>query len=148
MKLWQLSFNTLPELPEILTKGRERELFDWLFRNKAKYPERVSIANRNRYVASYARPGAMSHGFAYYRAAALSASQNREFGKRKLQMPVLALGGRNAMGDNLRSSMEGLAVHLDGGVIEDCGRYVMEEQPEVVARRLLDFFKSVEILAS
>jgi len=25
---------------------------------------------------------------------------------------------------------------------------VMEEQPEVVARRLLDFFKSVEILAS
>lgn len=148
VKLWQLSFNTLPELPEILTKGRERELFDWLFRNKAKYPERVSIANRKRYVASYAKPGGMSHGFAYYRAAALSASQNREFGKRKLQMPVLALGGRNAMGDNLRSSMEGLAVHLDGGVIEDCGRYVMEEQPEVVARRLLDFFKSVEILAS
>ena len=63
-------------------------------------------------------------------------------------MPVLALGGRNAVGDNLRSSMEGLAVHLDGGVIEDCGHYVMEEQPEVVARRLLDFFKSVEILAS
>jgi microsomal epoxide hydrolase len=52
------------------------------------------------------------------------------------------------MGDNLRSSMESLAVHLDGGVIEDCGHYVMEEQPEVVARRLLDFFKSVEILAS
>jgi pimeloyl-ACP methyl ester carboxylesterase len=148
VKLWQLSFNSLPELPEILTKGRERELFDWLFRNKAKYPERVSIANRNRYVASYARPGAMSNGFAYYRAAALSASQNREFGKRKLQMPVLALGGRNAMGDNLRSSMESLAVHLNGGVIEDCGHYVMEEQPEVVARRSLDFFKSVEILAS
>jgi hypothetical protein len=57
VKLWQLSFNTLPELPEILTKGRERELFDWLFRNKAKYPERVSIANRKRYVASYAKPG-------------------------------------------------------------------------------------------
>ena len=52
------------------------------------------------------------------------------------------------MGDNLRSSMEGLAVHLGGGVIEDCGHYLMEEQPEVVARRLLEFFKSVEILAS
>ena len=52
------------------------------------------------------------------------------------------------MGDNLRMTMEGLAMHLDGGVIEDCGHYVMEEQPEVVARRLLEFFKSVEILAS
>jgi hypothetical protein len=33
VKLWQFSFNTLPELPEILTQDRERELFDWLFRH-------------------------------------------------------------------------------------------------------------------
>jgi pimeloyl-ACP methyl ester carboxylesterase len=40
--------------------------------------------------------------------------------------------------------MEPLAVHVEGGVIDDCGHYVMEEQPEQVAERLLAFFKLVE----
>jgi pimeloyl-ACP methyl ester carboxylesterase len=144
LKLWQFSFNTLPELPEILTQGRERELLDWLFNRKSEHPERISPARRSRYVECYSRPGGMSQGFAYYRAVAQSAKQNLAFSQNKLPMPVLALGGKSAVGDNLRSSMEPLAVHVEGGVIEDCGHYVMEEQPEQVAERLLAFFKLVE----
>lgn len=90
----------------------------------------------------------MSQGFAYYRAAALSASQNAGFGQHKLQMPVLALGGSSGMGDKLKTMMEVLAVNVEASAIEDCGHYVMEEQPEVVANRLLAFFKDVERLAS
>jgi pimeloyl-ACP methyl ester carboxylesterase len=144
VKLWQFSFNTLPELPEILTQGRERQLFDWLFQHKAEHPERLTQARRERYAECYAKPGGMSQGFAYYRAAAQSASQNVAFSKNKLRMPVLALGGKSATGDHLRQAMEAVAVHVEGGVIEDCGHYVMEEQPEEVARRLLAFFASVE----
>ena len=40
--------------------------------------------------------------------------------------------------------MEAVAVQVEGGVIEDCGHYVMEEQPEQVAQRLLAFFARVE----
>ena len=144
IKLWQFSFNTLPDLPEVLTQGRERQLFEWLFQQKAQHPERLSQAKRDRYVECYSRPGAMSRGFAYYRAAAKSASQNIEFSKTKLQMPVLALGGKGGAGDRLRMSMESLAVHVEGGEIEDCGHYVMEEQSEVVSGRLLEFFQRVE----
>jgi pimeloyl-ACP methyl ester carboxylesterase len=144
LKLWQFSFNTLPELPEILVEGRERQLLDWLFQNKAEHPERLTKAHRDRYVECYAKPGGMSQGFAYYRAAAQSASQNAAFGKDKLPMPVLALGGQSATGDHLRQAMEAFAVQVEGGVIEDCGHYVMEEQPEQVARRLLAFFSRVE----
>lgn len=144
VKLWQFSFNTLPDLPEILTTGRERELFDWLFQNKSERLERIPQANRDRYVEAYARPGAMGRGFAYYRAVGESAKQNKEFSTRKLPMPVLVLGGRSATGDRLRASMESLALQVEGGVIEDCGHYVMEEQPEIVARELLGFFNRVE----
>jgi microsomal epoxide hydrolase len=42
VKLWQFSFNTLPEPPEILTQGRERQLFDWLFQHKAEHPDRLT----------------------------------------------------------------------------------------------------------
>ena len=144
LKMWQFSFNALPELPEVLTKGRERELFNWLFDQKATHPERLTQARRDRYVECYARPGGMSQGFAYYRSAATSASQNVAFGKTKLQMPVLALGGQGGVGANMRKSMEILASNVQGGQIDDCGHYVMEEQPEHVAQKLLDFFDYVE----
>jgi len=144
MKLWQFSFNALPELPEILTKGRERELLDWLFDRKSQHPERISRAHRDRYVECYSRTGAMSNGFAYYRAASRSAQQNLEFSRRKLSMPVLALGGETAVGDFVRRTMEPLALRVEGGIIGDCGHYVMEEQPEQVAAELLRFFVAVE----
>jgi pimeloyl-ACP methyl ester carboxylesterase len=144
IRLWQFSFNSLPELPEILTRDRERELFDWLFQHKAQYPERISRANRDRYMECYGKPGGMTRGFAYYRAYAATASQNLEFSKQKLGMPVLALGGSVGMADNLRKVMQPLATHVEGGAIEDCGHYVVEEQPEVLARTLLNFFDRVE----
>ena len=144
IKLWQFSFNTLPDLPEVLTQGRERQLFDWLFQHKAQHPERLSQASRDRYVECYSKPGAMSRGFAYYRAVGKSAAQNIEFSKAKLQMPVLALGGKTGVGDRLRASMESLALHVEGGEIGDCGHYVMEEQPAVISSRLLGFFESAE----
>jgi pimeloyl-ACP methyl ester carboxylesterase len=106
--------------------------------------ERIPAENRERYVACYSKPGGMSQGFAYYRAATQSAVQNVEFSRHKLQMPVLALGGSRAQGDNLRLSMETLAANVSGGVIEDWGHYVMEEQPDLLAHRLLEFIEHVE----
>jgi pimeloyl-ACP methyl ester carboxylesterase len=67
-----------------------------------------------------------------------------EFSKEKLPMPVLALGGSGGMGEHLQSLIEPLAEGVDGGAVEDCEHYVMEEQPDLLARRLLDFFVSVE----
>ena len=144
VKLWQFCFNTLPDLPEILTIGRERELFDWLFRQKSEQLDRIPQANRDRYVEAYARPGAMSRGFAYYRAVAESSTQNKEFSKLKLPMPVLALGGKSGVGDRLKIALESLSLQVQGGAIADCGHYVMEEQPQVIAHELLRFFEKVE----
>ena len=146
IKLWQFSFNKLPELPEILTAGRERELFDWLFQHKAAHPERISGEHRKRYVECYAKPGAMTRGFAYYRETPRSGSQNLEFSKRRLPMPILALGGDRGMGEILKQLMEKLGDSVQGGAIEDCGHFVMEEQPNVLARTLLEFFERAEPL--
>ena len=137
-------FNVLPELPEVLTKGRERELFNWLFDHKATHPERLTRARRDRYVECYTRAGDMSQGFAYYRSAALNASQNVTFSKTKLQMPVLALGGQGGLGSNMHKGLEALASNVQGDQIDDCGHYVMEEEPENVAPKLLNFFHNVE----
>ncbi|KAE8443163.1 hypothetical protein EG329_002332 [Mollisiaceae sp. DMI_Dod_QoI] len=145
VKLWQFSFNALPELPEILTKGKERELINWLFDNKAVHPERITKELRDRYVSCYQREGGMSRGFAYYRAVAKSAEQNREFvAKANLNMPVLALGGEKGVGKAMVEMVRNLDVEPEGGQIDDCGHYVMEELPEIVVAKLLEFFLSVE----
>ncbi|KAJ9606572.1 hypothetical protein H2200_008580 [Cladophialophora chaetospira] len=144
LKMWQFSFNRLPDLPEALTQGRERVLLDWLFDHKATHPERITEAKRTRYAQCYSRSNAMSQGFAYYRAVTVSAQQNMKFSKTKSSMPVLAIGGSSGIGHSLRISMESLADNVTGGEIEDCGHFVTEEQPEEVSRRLLEFFKNVD----
>jgi len=146
IKLWQFSFNRLPDLPELLTQGRERELLDWLFDRKSAHPERITRAKRDRYVACYARPGGMAAGFAYYRAIPESMAQNRQVAAaRKLEVPVLAIGGAQAAGEIMRSTLE-LTARVEESryvAIEDCGHYVLEEQPEVAAREMLRFIAGI-----
>ncbi|KEF60287.1 uncharacterized protein A1O9_05138 [Exophiala aquamarina CBS 119918] len=147
IKLWQFAFNRLPELPEVLTEGRERQLLDWLFDRKSVHPERITPAKRNRYVACYSRPGAMSCGFAYYRAIPENVRQNREVSSiNKLQLPMLALGGAQAAGDIMKTTL-GLTAKSEESrfvAIEDCGHYVVEEQPEVSAREILAFVAAIK----
>lgn len=146
IKLWQFVFNRLPELPEILTQGREREFLDWLFDQKAVYPDRINRSRRDKYVAAYSKPGAMSNGFAYYRDVPQSVQQNKEeFGAQKLNVPVLALGGRHGAGEVMKSipnSITSMTARSQVVVIEDCGHYVMEEQPEICAKTILDFVRT------
>ncbi len=133
------------DLPEILTVGRERQLFDWLFQQKSARLDRVPQANRNHYVEAYARPGAMSRGFAYYRVVAQSARQNKVIQQNEVADARACTGGSSATGDRLQSAVEPLALHVEGGAIKDCGHYVMEEQPEIVAEQLLRFFNKVGV---
>jgi pimeloyl-ACP methyl ester carboxylesterase len=143
VKLWQFAFNRLSDLPEILTNGKERELLDWLFDAKAEHPDRISKEKRNKYVECYSKAGGMSRGFAYYRAVTSSAQQNLALASKKLSMPVLAIGGKSGAGMGMKNCMVRLADDVQGGEIESCGHYIMEEQPEIVARMMLDFWRSI-----
>lgn len=148
IKMWQFTFNRLPELPELLTAGRERVLLDWLFDNKAVHPERITKARRDIYVAAYSRPGAMSQGFAYYRAVLDSAQKNVQlYADEKLRIPVMALGGDHAAGEIMKSLPEQISTLTDlcrSVSLPDCGHYLMEEQPEACATTILDFIHAAE----
>ncbi|KAL3463879.1 alpha/beta-hydrolase [Aspergillus heterothallicus] len=145
LRLWQFSFNALPELPEILTRGRERELLTWFFQLKTAHPDGMRRDHVERYVEAYSRPGAMSRGFEYYRAFDTSARQNLEFAKTPLEIPVLALGGASSVGIGMVDLVGKFATNVSGGVIEDCGHFLPEEQPAAVAQRLMEFLEASEV---
>lgn len=85
-------------------------------------------------------PGAMRAGFEYFRAFDKDARQNKEYFKRKLAMPVLALGGAQSLGPQMINMVNEVATNVRGGVIERCGHWIADERPEALTEQLLAFF--------
>ena len=89
----------------------------------------------------FTKDGGLRAGLAYYRAAALSAQQNRELSARgKLAMPVLALGSDQGSIADMASPLKAFADEVHGKVIANCGHFLPEEQPSAVAGELSAFF--------
>lgn len=143
LKTWHFAFNALPDLPAALIAGRERLYLEWLFRSRALDPVTAFDDHAiDEYVACYSRIGAMNAGFAYYRAMFASAAQNRAYAAAgKVTVPILAIGGAQWLGAGIVSAFEAIGDNVAGAVIESCGHFVPEEQPEKLAELVLEFCK-------
>lgn len=139
--LWHIPFHAVRDLPEALVAGRERTYLTWFYRT-AVNPAAITEADIDEYVRCYSQPGAMCAGFEYYRAIFDDIEHNQENAKRKLPMPVLALGGERGFGAITLSSLQGLASDVRGEVIEGCAHWIPEEQPEYLIHKLLEFFSA------
>lgn len=78
----------------------------------------------------------------YYRAVEEDMRQNQQLFANKIKTPVLALGGDVGSAPNIHKLMKPLCESLTGGLIEACGHYIPEEQPEQLATELISFFKA------
>lgn len=93
------------------------------------------------YLRVFKKEGGLRAGLAYYRAAALSAQQNRDLcAGRKLKMPVLALGSDQGSITDMATPLARFADTVQGGTISACGHFLPEEQPAAVAKELASFF--------
>lgn len=141
---WHHFFHQVPDLPEALVDGRERTYLSWFFRTFAHRPDAIPESDIDVYVRAYSRPGAMRAGFEYYRAIPRVAAELGEiFETVRLEMPILAIGGTGGMGrgTEVGESLSRIAEHVESHLIDDCGHWVPEEQPEVLLRHLLPFLE-------
>ena len=141
---WHHAFHMTPDLPEALVTGREREYLGWFYREFSWRRDAIDDAAVTEYLRTYSDPAALRAGFAYYRALPRDAADNAallETGFR-LPMPVLALGGEKdearGRGAEPEQSMRRVARDVTGFTVPDSGHFVPEEQPEAVARHILD----------
>ena len=77
----------------------------------------------------------------YYRAVFEDMAPNSELAKIKVKTPILALGGDNGSAPDIFEAMKPLCDNIRGGVIRDCGHYIPEEQPQVLAAMMMEFFE-------
>jgi pimeloyl-ACP methyl ester carboxylesterase len=140
---WHHAFHQTLDLPEALVAGREDIYLGWFYRNYGAVPlPEEDIAE---YLRVYRQPGALRAGFSYYRAIPRDMADNAAIiAGFKLPMPVLGLGGDRSWGRRLEvvESLRRVAMDVEGGMVENCGHWMPEEQPTELLHRLLAFFGS------
>ena len=90
----------------------------------------------------YTAPGGWHAAFQYYRAWFDDVRLNQRHAARRLEMPVLAIGGAFSSGPFPELSLREVADDVTGVIIERCGHWVASEQPDALVATLLDFLAS------
>jgi pimeloyl-ACP methyl ester carboxylesterase len=126
--LWHFSFWG-PDA-ERLVAGRERIYLDRFWNEFSADPKKFPEASRAHYAKLYAQPGAMHAGFEQFKAFDQDAIDDEAFlAKRKLTMPVLAVGGEKSFGPTMAVVMRATATNVQEAIVPNSGHWVMEENP-------------------
>ena len=141
--VWNFGFFNLTNgLPEQLVTGREPiwvdRFTDSIMVNKGSIgPEEA---------AEYARhlqdPAHLRASFAYFRAFGQDVADNAAYRATKLPMPVLAVGARASLGEQVAEQVRRYADTVTGEVVEECGHWLFEERPAELADLLLPFLRN------
>ncbi len=141
---WHFGFNMAGDIAEALVRDREALFIGHMIRRDKvgiMGPDRITDADIEVYAAAMRQPGAARAMFAYYRTLFADAADNKEFGRRKLDMPVLAVSAEQGYAGGAERTMQQVAARVEEAQIADCGHYIPEEQPAVLAALLTRFFK-------
>jgi len=136
--LFHLTFNRLPAMNVQLVHGREDVFFGFIFDVEAfkKLPGdavRVYIDNLADSLPS------LRGSFGFYQALDATTAQNQQRAKKKLTLPVLAVGGAESGGTGPGDAMKLAADNVQTVVLPDCGHFVAEEAPQEMLAALTAF---------
>ncbi|MGH9985853.1 MAG: alpha/beta fold hydrolase [Nitrososphaeraceae archaeon] len=145
---WWVEFHKVPNLPEAIIEGNEREYLSWFYRQLAYNPYSITEQDIDEYVRQYSAPGSLRSGFEYFKAFTTNAIQNNETSKIKLTIPLLAVSGEFSVlkGEKMMMidnptfmSAKKLADNVTGVEVPTSGHWIPEEQPSFLAQLLINF---------
>lgn len=142
---WHWFFNLVPELPELLVSSNIKAFLTHVYRSLSFNPAFLTDNEVEEYVRAYSLPGSLKAGFDDYRAAAREDLElDTKDAGRKLEVPLLLLwGGEGGLVRQypVLEVWRNYAVDPVGEAIPACGHFLPEEQPGIVAQKLLAFLK-------
>ncbi|MBV9560605.1 MAG: alpha/beta fold hydrolase [Bradyrhizobium sp.] len=138
-KFWLFPFHMAPDVPELLTAGRERAYVRALWDIFVEPNSEVTSEDRAEVERAFARPGALTSGFGFYRATPKDVADLTPHYAKKLAIPVLALGGEHCFERRTLESYQQVATDVTGGVIGGAAHFTPLERSDATARPLLEF---------
>lgn len=140
-RTWHFPFHTVPDLPELLIRGKERIYLEWFLRRKAAKPTIFSEKDIDEYERILMQPGSLRASLAYYRACEASARQNQTLVKNgKVDVNVMAISSDQGTIPNMAQPLKEFVFNVQEFMIKDCGHYIPEEQPGELASLLRTYF--------
>jgi pimeloyl-ACP methyl ester carboxylesterase len=136
--MWHFRFNG--PTPEALVQGREKTYFAFFWNDLAADKiHSLPLADREAYVAAYARSGRMHAGWAYFASWPQTAKDFAQLAQTKLTIPVLSIAGDKASAGILGPQMNLVATDVKVIVLKDTGHWLMEERPKETMDALVKF---------
>ena len=138
-RLWHIAFNRLDgDVNERLVRGREDVYFGAEYAQSAGTPLPDYVVKY--YVDGLASsPDALRGSFGSYRAIDTTIAQNAERKRRRLTLPVLAIGGEKGIGEGVVKTMKLVADNVESAIIPGSGHWVAEEAPDKLLAALSPF---------
>ena len=136
--LWHFHF--YGKTPLALVTGRERIYLEHFWNDFAADPARsISEADRRFYAKEYAKRGHMAAGMQTFKAFEQDAREFAAYSKIRLTMPMLVLSGEKAGGQFLIDQGKLVNSNVEGVIVTGSGHWLMEEAPDKVIPRLVEF---------
>ncbi|WP_158890555.1 alpha/beta fold hydrolase [Amycolatopsis anabasis] len=143
--IWHFGMHAVPELPERLVQGRQRDYFGYFFDIlSVDGATAIPAESREIYARAYASDAALTAGFNWYRTFPLDAERNAAMTP-PVTTPLLYLRGDTTSGQ-LGDYVDGLRAagiqHVEAALIPDAGHYAQEEAPDATWKLIADFARS------
>ena len=122
-----------------LVEGRERYFLENFWPTVGYVKDAFTPAEKQEFIRAYAVHGAIAAAFQWFRNFGQDAADNKVLMKKKLQMPLLALGGDHANGPLMQGMARTVADHVSYVQINGAGHWLVQEQPKQVLDALLHF---------
>ncbi|MCB0517831.1 MAG: alpha/beta hydrolase [Lewinellaceae bacterium] len=138
---WWFGFFAWPASGELVA-GKERQFLTnfWPQVGHAKDP--FTEEETKEFIRAYAQPGATTGSFHWFGAFAKDGEDNKLFSQKKLEMPLLAMGGEYFAASFLAEHSKQVAINVKEANIKGSGHWVVQENTAQVQQELLDFFTS------
>lgn len=136
---WHFAFHQLKDLPEILIKNNVADYLNYFFKGLSYNKQALNDAEVRPFIEAYSNETTLIAGFELYRAFEQDAEDNKNPLPR-LKMPVLAIGGEHSrMKEAVYEQLKEAAKKLIWDVAPNCGHYIPEENPDWLAKRIIEF---------
>lgn len=139
--LWHFHF--YGETPLALVTGRERIYLNHFWNDfAADRNHSLSEADRTLYSSEYAKPGHVWAGMEWFKAFEQDSKDFAGYAKTPLTMPMLVLAGEKASGQFLIDQGKLVDTNVEGVIVKGSGHWLMEEAPDQVIPKLVEFLKT------
>lgn len=138
-KLWWFGFFARPVSGDLVA-GQAGEFLTDFWTVVGHVPHAFTKEETDEFIRAYSVKGATTGSFHWFGAFPQDAIDNKELMKKKLEMPLLAMGAEFGSGSFLAAHSKLVANNVTEVKINGSGHWIVQEQTDQVLKGLMDFF--------